>query len=206
MSWRATTRDLAGKAWNFKYTPKGLLKTGGDAALGVAKWGVKTTVKGLTNGAALLASETTGFLAKIEIIKILAPMVQAMILMAMIMVLPWAWVLAGAQWSAVFALTVFFISVKFWTSLFTAANYLEHNLWSTMYPSVGARLSVWDAVRNPIENTVFLILVGLLYLVLPIVLSLVLTMAGWKAGSSLDNAAFGGDVDKLANVGRGLTK
>ncbi len=31
----------------------------------------------------------------------------------------------------------------------------------------------------------------------------VLTMAGWKAGSSLDNAAFGGDVKDVAKSATG---
>ncbi len=111
-------------------------------------------------------------------------MVQSILLMGMMM--PLAWVVSGGQWQGVIMLAVVFLSIRFWTVLFTTANYLDHNLWNAMYPSVGATLSAWDTLMHPLDRILFEILTGFLYVILPLMLTSVMGWAGWGVGGKAD--------------------
>ncbi len=187
-SWRTQAKilsqKLGGKLW--ATTGGGRVRAAVSVA-GRAGVGLGKKAMGLVTSAAVpVLSEAASLLAKIEMIKALAPMVQAVALMGMIMVMPFAFVVGGAQWRGPLTLVVVFLSIKFWTVLFLAANYLDHNLWNAMYPAIGARLSAWDTLMRPIDRTLFELLTGILYVLLPIMLSTTLGWAGWKVGTGID--------------------
>ena len=141
------------------------------------------------------------FAASLRIIIEAAPMAQALILMGLYTLLPFFILLSRYRFSLLIlgALTLFV--VKFWTVLWFFAWWVDQNLIQAFYPDPGSITTLFSTDLT-LKRIILNFLTGSLYLVLPLLLSAYLGLAGIRVASYLDSAAQTLSSSATAGTGR----
>lgn len=131
------------------------------------------------------AVATIPFQAGMDSLKQSLPMIQGILLMAIIICLPFVLVASGysvkVAGTAMFGLfAIFFLT--FWWEL---ARWLDSNLIDLMYDSDAAKLSWIAGVENANDKMVLKFVSGMMFLVLPGVWVATLGWAGFKVGNAV---------------------
>ncbi len=168
-------------------------------AVGTAGFSVASKVPGVGDVGAAIASQIGGFYASLYIIKLAAPMMQALVLMMIYALLPIYLIISEYKVeSAITALVLLFV-VKIFTMVFELAKYLEATLFMAMYPDMGQ----WGSLLTMgTKKLVLDALLMMLYVVGPLLLLYLVTMAG----QSINRVGAAGDsgVGTISGIGKGI--
>jgi hypothetical protein len=139
-----------------------------------------------------LTSEAGTMMATMHMTAALA-MIQALILMAIYMLLPLIVLLSGYKLEVMFYGAMAIFTVKFWTVLWFTARWLDSNLLKAMYPDTGSMGSnmvgivkqLWHGslYKGPILD----ILLFAMYIVFPLIWSGMMGWIGIRVGDTLSN-------------------
>ena len=155
-----------------------------EGALGSVEGFAKDAVymTGAMLSMAIFSAVVSGLLA-------IAPMVQAVVLMAMYSLLPLVVVMSRYSFSILMTGGLAIFSVKFWTVLWYLAQWVDQNLIASMYPDTNL---FFEFLTNSAEHTSKRLLLNFvttcLYIGLPLLWSAMAAWAGQRIGSSLDSA------------------
>ena len=154
----------------------------GSKALGRATGELKASA-----ATAGLAAAAPILYTGIFVIKQAAPIFQAVILMFIVAMLPVLLTISGFQIKPAIALMFTMASVHFWSFIFALIHWLDTSLWSgaTNDTSIG-----WNTLSpfNATEKSTFLVfdyVIGSLYIMLPLFLTVLMSIAGAKVGDQL---------------------
>ena len=162
----------------------GIAATGGIAAwLG---WPVAATAgaAGLAM-AGSVASDLVGYYMTMYMIRHGAPMAQALILMAIYFLLPLVIVLSRYRLGTMFLVAIAILAIKFWSTLWMVAWWVDQHLFKMMYPNAGILFGngSWG-----IDRLILDMITTSLYLALPILFTIVLGLAGVRVASGVNSA------------------
>ena len=147
---------------------------------GLAKEAVYMT--GALISTAIFSAIVTGLLA-------IAPMAQAIVLMAIYSLLPLIVVFSRYAFSIMITGGLAIFSVKFWTVLWYLAQWIDQNLIASMYPDVNL---FFEFLTNSTEQTNKRLLLNFvttcLYIGLPLLWSAMIAWTGARVGRSIDAA------------------
>jgi len=119
------------------------------------------------------------------------PMIQAMVLFALYIMLPFGIVISEYSFSGVLTATFAIFTVKFWSALWAVAWWIDQNLIASMYPSAaGAAGSMWDLINGSGAGTKRMVLDMItqgLYIGLPVVWTIFMTWMGVRATKGTDD-------------------
>ena len=116
-----------------------------------------------------------------------AHMIQAFFLMMLYGLLPFAILVSRYKLGILMSVAMIIFAVNFWSALWAWASYFDQSLIQAMFPEAGD-ISELDGGAKYYRKMMLLNFVsGMTYFVLPVVLSIMFTVAGFKAGSTLDN-------------------
>lgn len=136
------------------------------------------------------ANQMVDFYATMFLVKQAYPYVQASILGLMIMLLPFFLLMSRYSVKAMMTATFAMLGIIFWSALFVILDYMESNLFSAMFPDITTFGT--DFVENS-EKAMLIGLLGCALFVLgPLVLSIVMGWAGWTMGREADSGAKAG--------------
>lgn len=174
---------------------------------------------GIAQGAANAGTYAFGavFYPTMEILKKALPLVHAFVLAGMIMFLPFLLILSQYGIKAVLTMSALLVSIKFWPVIWTVGEWMDASLQSAFMPSmVGllGSLTFGAAEGLSINDDVLDYVIGAWYVMGPMILSTIITLAGYQTGQAIQAAASGnksGDAagksgGDIANkkVGKGL--
>lgn len=120
------------------------------------------------------------------------PIVQIFMLAGIYMLLPFALVASLYSWKTVFYATIAILVLRFWSYLFEVATWIESSFFTILWPDLFNRLAAhaWATVHpDPsfaIKTQIMGIVMISLYLVLPVLLSMVV---GWTAVGAVNSIA-----------------
>lgn len=124
-----------------------------------------------------------------------ATMVQSYFLMGIVTLLPIALIVSRYRLSILMAGAMAWFSVKFWTVLWFIVFWFDQNLIIALFPDPGSL--TLNTLSGGYNNRVILNVVsGLMYLMLPVLFTMMMSLAGYTAGRQLD-AAKGMASDKM---------
>ncbi len=171
-----------------------------DEGLGLATGNIKATA-----AVTWLALKTPELVTHIYVLKLAAPMFQATILCFVIAVLVLLHLISGYSLST--AITLLFVvgSIQFWSFIFAFCHWLDTSLWAGAINNNYAQ-STLRALADFSLSTNFMIidfLIGALYILLPILFTTLMAVAGHNVGSNIASAS-GADTKSLASQGAGL--
>jgi len=152
----------------------------------------------------------TGFMAIFKptmyAIRAGAPMFQALTLLAIITLLPFAIAFSNYSWTMVGVGTLAIFTVKFWSYLWFIAKWMEDRLGRAMYPDATSLLAVYGA--NLIDGdfalkaTLIEIVTGMMFIALPLAFSMILAWAGFHGMGAV--AAVGQSFRQKTEEGGGM--
>jgi len=163
---------------NDEHNFKGLNKLNGynDTSLGSLGSGAAATV-----GALL---ESGSFYPKMYLVKMAAPIIQAMILMMIYLLLPFVLVFSSYKVGTMIFMSIVIFSIKFWTVLWAISHWLDNNLLTSLQPSTWyqmfGNITLSEMVINFITAT--------MYIAMPMFWSGVVGWAGHKVGGEMSAA------------------
>jgi len=136
--------------------------------------------------------EATSFYPTLYLIKVAAPIIQAVVLMLIYTLMPFYFWLSSYDIGKVIFMSIIVFSVKFWTVLWALAHWLDNNLILALDPG-------WFELFKTGQNNIVIrfvigFITGGLFVVAPLFWSGLLTWAGFKIGSQLPTS-----VDKAAD-------
>ncbi|MCF6231120.1 MAG: conjugal transfer protein TraG N-terminal domain-containing protein [Gammaproteobacteria bacterium] len=193
-----------------------LNRLGLDGAAGIATaiggtvvFGALSSIPGVGDVGEAAVSQVAGFYVSLMVVKIAAPMMQALVLMMIYALLPIYLIVSEYKVESVITALVLVFTVKIVTLVFALAEYLENTLFAAMHPELG---DYGGIATFGIEYLVLNMMLLMLYLVGPMLLLYLVTMAGEnisKVGSSGDGGA--GQASKMGqglggSAGKGVTK
>jgi hypothetical protein len=151
-------------------------------------------------GSALVAIP---FMAGMDMAKQALPMVQFIMIMAIVISLPFVSLLSSYSVSVVGTATIGLFSIWFLTFWWQAARWLSANLVDLLYNSEATKLSYLAGVTNAYDIMVLQFVEGAAFFFLPAVWVMALTWAGFKGGSAISSAASSGsnDAKSAGNTG-----
>jgi len=114
-------------------------------------------------------------------------MVQALVLMGLYALLPFFILISRYKFSLLIIGALILFTVKFWTVLWFFAWWVDQNLIRAFYPDPGSVTTLFSTDLT-LKRIILNFLTGGLYLVLPLLLSVYLGLAGIRAASQLDGA------------------
>ncbi len=120
-------------------------------------------------------------------VKAAAPVIQATMLMMIYMLLPFFFVFSSYNIGKIIFMSIIIFSVKFWTVLWAIAHWLDNNLIDALIPSFLASLT-GGADSLLMRFVVGFVITGL-FVSMPIFWSGLLTWAGHRVGSQINNSA-----------------
>ena len=116
-----------------------------------------------------------------------ATMVQSLFLMGIVTLLPIAMILSRYRLSILMAGAMAWFSVKFWSVLWFIVFWVDQNLIIALFPEPGAlTLSTLSGGYN--NRVILNVVTGLMYLMLPVLFTMMMSLAGFTAGRQLDAA------------------
>lgn len=149
--------------------------------------------------------EATSFYPTLYLIKIAAPVIQAVVLMMIYMLMPFYFWFSSYDTGKIVFMSIVVFSVKFWTVLWAVAHWLDNNLIEAIDPGWFElfRSSLAEGGQNNIViKFVIGFVTGGLFVVAPLFWSGLLTWAGFRIGSQIT-----GSFDKaMKPVGSAGTK
>ncbi len=158
-----------------------------------ATTGVLGTIEGYAKGIAyLIGAFSAGALFSVIVTGIIAvaPMIQAMVLMGIYALLPMAVVFSRYSFTLLLTGAIAIFGVKFWSVLWYLAQWVDQNLYTSMYPDVDI---LYETLTNSGEHTtkrvILNIVTSCLYVGLPILWSSMLGWAGYAANQALDGVS-----------------
>jgi hypothetical protein len=136
--------------------------------------------------------ESTSFFPKMYLIKMAAPIIQAMILMMTYLLLPFILVFSSYKPGTMVFMSIVIFSIKFWTVLWAIAHWLDDNLLVALRPNGGLDLGYF-IYNNGLTDTVLSEMVinfttATMYVVVPLFWSGALSWAGFEVGKSISNS------------------
>ena len=134
-----------------------------------------------------LGKTAISFAAYLRVFLEAAPMIQSLILMGLYTLLPFFILISRYQFSLLILGALVLFSVKFWTVLWFFAWWVDQNLIQAFYPDPGSITTLFSTDQT-LKRIILNFLTGGLYLLLPLLLSLYLGLAGIRAVSQLDGA------------------
>jgi len=121
----------------------------------------------------------------LEIFLRAAPMIQALLLMGLTALLPFLLVISRYSLSLLMSGSLAWFSIKFWTVLWYLAYWVDQSLIMSMFPDAGAMtLSAIGEFNNRI---ILNVVTGMMYLMFPMLFTLIMSIAGFSAGRQLDS-------------------
>ncbi len=142
-----------------------------------------------------------------------APMIQALFLMGIVAFLPFLLIVSRYRLSILMAGGMAWFSVKFWTVLWYLAFWVDQNLIIALFPDAGALTLSTVSDPDTFNNRVILnVVTGMMYLMLPVLFTMIMSIAGFSAGRQLDavkSMAVGkmdGGAKSLGGAARGMFK
>ena len=160
---------------------------------------------GSAAGAAAVAgtySFNQQFYPMMIILKMILPLIQAFIISGLIMFLPFLLILSNYGVKETLAMGALLLSIKFWPVIWLVGNWMENTLEEAILPSM---TSHWSSSLMPLINEsmslnddVLDYVIGAWYLLGPTLLTLVMSIAGYQAGSSIQ-----GGLQQAGNKGSG---
>jgi len=125
------------------------------------------------------------------------PIVQIFLLAGIYMLLPFALVASLYSWKTVFYATIAILVLRFWSYLFEVATWLESSFFTILWPDLFNRLAAhaWATVHpDPsfaIKTQIMGVVMIALYMVLPMVLSVVVGWASMPVVAGISDAMRG---------------
>ena len=130
---------------------------------------------------ALLESGT--FFPTMYLVKMAAPVVQAMILMMVYLFLPFILVFSSYRIGTMVFMSIVIFSIKFWTVLWAIAHWLDNNLLTSLNPEAWYQMfSMPNSTEMVINFTT-----ATMYIAMPMFWSSALAWAGYKALGNISN-------------------
>ena len=141
--------------------------------------------------------ESVSFFPKMYLLKMAAPVVQAMILMMTYLLLPFILVFSSYKLGTMIFMSIVIFSIKFWTVLWAIAHWLDDNLIIALRPNGGLDLGYF-ILNNGLTDVVLGEMVinfttATMYIVFPLFWTSALTWAGFRTGNAITDAS-----DKLS--------
>ena len=134
-----------------------------------------------------LGKASISFAAFLRVFLEAAPMIQSLVLMGLYTLLPFFILISRYKFSLLIIGALILFSVKFWTVLWFFAWWVDQNLIQAFYPDPGSVTTLFSTDLT-LKRIILNFLTGGLYLILPILLSLYLGLAGIRAASQLEGA------------------
>tara|TARA_R110002124_G_scaffold5786_11_gene36334 strand:- start:7251 stop:8819 length:1569 start_codon:yes stop_codon:yes gene_type:complete len=134
-----------------------------------------------------LGKASISFAAFLRVFLEAAPMIQSLVLMGLYTLLPFFILISRYKFSLLIIGALILFSVKFWTVLWFFAWWVDQNLIQAFYPDPGSITTLFSTDLT-LKRIILNFLTGGLYLILPILLSLYLGLAGIRAASQLEGA------------------
>ncbi len=154
-----------------------------------------------------IGTATLGFNTALDAIKMFLPMMQAVLLMGIFVLLPFAIVIMAYRWEYLFALTLVVFSFHFFTALWALANFFDQYLARALFPTTGSFLTLLinDASGSLNKRMLLDILTGGLFLGLPFVWFFLMGVAGVGAvkGATYMTSQVGAKTQSAAESGGG---
>lgn len=194
--------------WQNAELSAGALATIGAGALAV-KTGVASKVFKATASSAggsasqSIALQLADFYTNMYIVKQAAPMVQAILLMLVYSLLLIYMVMTNYDIDATIQMIFIILGIQFFTTLWNFADYLDAQLFVSMFPDITWLGSL--ATMGP-NRLILDVVLTLLYVVAPFILLWIMNMAGSKvssAQSSLGSLGKTGQSNVASSGGRG---
>jgi len=135
-----------------------------------------------------LEKTSVSFAAYLRVFLGAAQMVQALVLMGLYSLLPFFILISRYKFSLLIIGTLILFTVKFWTVLWFFAWWVDQNLIQAFYPDTDSVTTLFSTDLT-LKRIILNFLTGGLYLILPLLLSVYLGLAGIRAASQLDGAA-----------------
>ena len=151
-------------------------------------------------GSALIAIP---FMAGMDMAKQALPMVQFIMLMAIIIALPFVSLLSSYSVTVVGAATIGLFSIWFLTFWWELARWLSANLVDLLYASEATKLSWLAGGENAYDIMVLQFVEAAAFFFLPAVWVMALTWAGFKGGSAIASTANQGSGDAKSAGNKG---
>ena len=181
-------------------------------------WGSITSGATALSATGGLAVDAAPHFSKMYIVREAAPIVQALLLMALTMLLGFLIVFSGYSIRAILIASVAYFGIKFWTALWAVAFWLDNHMIDAMTPREnGLVAAVAYGIGMGDKQWLFNFITSALYLALPVLWLTLLGWAGYRVGSGvLTSGQFmaqpaeaagtsGGRVARTA-VGRAISK
>lgn len=134
-----------------------------------------------------LARESLTFAAFLRIFLESAPMIQALILMGLYSLMPFFVLMSRYKLSIFIIGALILFIVKFWTTLWFFAWWVDQNLIRALYPDPGSITTLFN-IDMTVKRIVLNFLTGMMYIGFPMLLSIYLSFAGIHTARNLDGA------------------
>ena len=116
-----------------------------------------------------------------------SPMVQALFLMGITAFLPFLLIISRYSISVLMSGAMAWFSVKFWTVIWFIAYWVDQNLIIALFPDPGAlTLSTLIDIDTMNNRVILNFVTGMMYLMLPVLFTMIMSIAGFSAGRQLD--------------------
>ena len=167
---------------------------------------------GLATGVANVGTYLFGaaFYPTMEILKKALPLVQAMVLMGLIMFLPFLLILSQYGIKEVLTMSTLLLSIKFWPVIWAIGDWMQASLEAAILPSMAGlngMLTLGIAEGLSINDDVIDYVIGAWYVMGPLILSTVITLAGHQVGAAVEAGAKGNNSgDSAGRAGGNAAK
>jgi hypothetical protein len=138
---------------------------------------------GVTYAASDIASTLKDFYLTMFLLKSAAPFAQAVILMMMYGLMIFYLVASEYDIEAILLMTFLILAVRFFTPLWDIADYLDAELYVAMYPNVTDQIATTGT--QGINRLILDMVMTVLYIVVPGIFFIVMSMAGLKLGKGV---------------------
>jgi hypothetical protein len=154
-----------------------------------------TTMGGMFDFLQNIAANLTQFFAvfvelMLDLLVLGLPVMHALLLMAMFMLLPFGIVASGFSWSFVFQASILMFSVFFWSPIWHMVEWTQEQVMVALFPGGSGMGLVQTILQGPLspfgvtdqtKKAIISLGFATLYLVLPMVFSVLLSLAGSRA-------------------------
>jgi hypothetical protein len=154
-------------------------------------WDATVTAGSLVGG----TLSTLPFQAGMDMLKQALPMVQGILVMAIIICLPFVMVISSYSFKVAGMATFGLFAMWFLTFWWELARWINSNLVDLLYNSDAAKLGWLSAANNLYDRMVLQFVEGTMFLVLPTLWVGVLSWAGMRVGSAVGNGLRQGSGD-----------
>ncbi|GAB1671115.1 hypothetical protein Mh1962_19260 [Mannheimia haemolytica] len=150
-------------------------------------------------GAKIFGNALTG--PAFDVLKQSLPYIQALILFALTLSMPFVMVFSGYSVKAMMAMTFGWFSVFFLSFIWEIAYWLDTSIYTVLYGD-----DLLDSIMQSGEGFTINLVLNTMYLVMPALWIGFLGWAGIKAGSGIDGAISGGSKNVQQSTKQGQSK